>query len=76
MRTMTVLAIACSALAAQGALGAEEPEVVQVTAGRIAEPWLKVPQAITVVTPEEIERMTPQVMTDLLRGQPGMFPQS
>ena len=54
----------------------EGVEVVQITAGRIAEPWLRVPQPITVVTPQEIERQTPQVMVDLLRGHPGIFPQS
>lgn len=71
----TLLATA-PVLVAVTAFAAEEPEVIQITAGRIAESWLEVPQAVTVVTPAEIERMTPQVMTDLLRGQPGMFPQS
>jgi len=54
----------------------EVTEVMQVTAGRIAEPWLSVPQPMTVLTKDEIDRQSPQVMTDLLRGQSGVFTQS
>ena len=54
----------------------EPTEVMQITAGRTSESWLEVPQAVTVVTEAEIERETPQVMTDLLRGHTGVFPQS
>jgi outer membrane receptor protein involved in Fe transport len=49
---------------------------IQITAGRVMEGQADVPQAVTVVGRELIERSTPQVMTDLLRGQPGVFTQS
>jgi outer membrane receptor protein involved in Fe transport len=51
-------------------------EPIQVTAGRVEEGSFDVPKSITVVDREQIERATPQVMTDLLRGQPGVFTQS
>lgn len=46
---------------------------VQVTAGRQTEGVLDVPQPVTVLTRRQIERRSPQVMTELLRGQPGAF---
>lgn len=55
---------------------AVELETMQVTAGRLQEGAADVPQPVTVVSREQIERATPQVMTDLLRGQTGVFLQS
>jgi len=46
---------------------------VQVTAGRDPEPEFEVPQPVTVLTAEDIAEKTPQVMAELLRGQPGVF---
>lgn len=46
---------------------------VQVTASRIAEPSFNVPQPVTVLTAADIAEKTPQVMAELLRGQPGVF---
>ena len=51
-------------------------ETMQVTAGRQSESQYQVPQPVTVVTREQIEKAAPQVMTDLLRGQVGVFTQS
>lgn len=53
-----------------------ELETMQVTAGRQSESQYQVPQPVTVVTREQIEKAAPQVMTDLLRGQVGVFTQS
>jgi outer membrane receptor protein involved in Fe transport len=49
---------------------------MQVTAGRQSESQYQVPQPVTVVTRDQIEKAAPQVMTDLLRGQVGVFTQS
>lgn len=49
---------------------------VQVTAGCIGQPLAEVPQPVTVVDADAIARAAPQVLTDLLRGQPGVFTQS
>jgi len=46
---------------------------VQVTASRVAEPSFAVPQPVTVLTAEDISDKSPQVMAELLRGQPGVF---
>jgi outer membrane receptor protein involved in Fe transport len=62
------------AAAAQGGLMVL-PDL-QVTAGRGAQPLSAVPQPVTVVNAADIERATPQVVGDLLRGQPGVFLQS
>lgn len=65
--------------AACTALAQEEPaprDVIVVTAGRAEEFAAAAPQSISVVTQEAIERESPQVLTDLLRGQPGVFTQS
>lgn len=68
-------------LAGWAVAGAQEGDPVelstlQVTAGRLQEDAAEVPQPVTVISREQIERSTPQVMTDLLRGQPGVFLQS
>lgn len=49
---------------------------LQVTAGRRAEAGFDVPQAVTIVSPEDIERATPRTVADLLRGQAGAYVQS
>ena len=46
---------------------------VQVTAARVPEPAFAVPQPIAVLDADEIAKKTPQVMAELLRGQPGVF---
>ncbi len=46
---------------------------VQVTASRFAESTFEVPQPVTVLTAKDISERTPQVMAELLRGQPGVF---
>jgi hemoglobin/transferrin/lactoferrin receptor protein len=55
---------------------ATQLDPIQVTAGRVEEGQFDVPQPITVVDRDQIERAAPQVMTDLLRGQTGVFTQS
>ncbi|HEX4871545.1 MAG TPA: TonB-dependent receptor [Nevskiaceae bacterium] len=62
------------ALAAEDAPVSLDP--VQVTAGRIRETVFEAPQGVTVVGREQIERQAPGVMSDLLRGEPGVFTQS
>jgi len=77
MRVATaVLAMALAGAAAAQESGPVELDSMQVTAGRNPEPTLGVPQPVTVITREQIERQSPQVMTDLLRGQTGVFLQS
>ncbi|HEX4894916.1 MAG TPA: TonB-dependent receptor [Solimonas sp.] len=49
---------------------------IQVTAGRDETAAARVPQAMTVLLPEQIESQVPQTWTDLLRGTPGVFLQS
>ena len=72
--------LAALALLPFAALAAEESPValspVQVTAARGAEAAFEVPQAVTVLTEAQLEVQSPQVMADLLRGQPGAFVQS
>lgn len=46
---------------------------VQVTATRESEPSFEVSQPVTVLTAADIAGKTPQVMAELLRGQPGVF---
>ena len=50
-----------------------ELEVMQVTAGRQAESQYQVPQAVTVVTREDIARQGPQVIAQALAYQTGAF---
>lgn len=70
----------CSATATHADEGEEsaaaELSPVQVTAGRHAGAQADVPQPVSVVTHEDIERQVPQSWTDLLRGEPGVFTQS
>ena len=46
---------------------------VQVTAGRTPQPEFLVPQPVTVIDAEEIERKSPQVMAELMRGEAGVY---
>ena len=46
---------------------------VQVTATRSAESSFDVPQPVTVLTRDDIAERSPQVVGELLRGQPGVF---
>lgn len=48
---------------------------VQVTATRREEAVLEVPVGITVVDRDQIERMAPQTVSDLLHGEPGTYVQ-
>jgi outer membrane receptor protein involved in Fe transport len=59
--------------AAAQAEPAVELETMQVTAGRHAESQYLVPQPVTVVTREEIERLGPQVIPQALAYEPGAF---
>jgi outer membrane receptor protein involved in Fe transport len=49
---------------------------LQVTAGRSEQSLAAAPQAISVVDGAALDAATPQVVGDLLRGQPGVFLQS
>ena len=49
---------------------------LQVTAGRRAESTVDVPQPVTVLTRDDIERAPVQSWTEAMRGQPGAFVQS
>lgn len=56
----------------------EEPlllEEIQVTATREPRTPFEVPTGVTIVGPREIERRTPEVLPDLLRGEEGVFVQ-
>jgi TonB-dependent heme/hemoglobin receptor len=48
---------------------------VQVTATRREETVLEIPVGVTVVDREQIERMAPQTVADLLHGEPGTYVQ-
>jgi TonB-dependent heme/hemoglobin receptor len=48
---------------------------IQVTGTRREESVLEVPVGITVVDAEEIERMAPQTVSDMLHGEPGTYVQ-
>lgn len=68
-----LLALLCS-----GGAGAQESQSVelspvQVTAGRHADAQFAVPQPVTVVTREQIEKSSPQVMAEALRYEAGAF---
>jgi TonB-dependent heme/hemoglobin receptor len=68
----------CHTAAPVRAQDAPELEVmgtVQVTATRTAVSVFDVPAAVTVVGPEEIERESPRVVPDLLRGSAGVYVQ-
>lgn len=51
-------------------------ETIVVTAGRQAESGFEIPQAVTVVGREQIESKAARVISDLLRGEAGVFTQS
>lgn len=53
-----------------------ELETVVVTAGRQEEKAFEIPQAVTVVDRKAIEAQSPQVVSDLLRGETGVYTQS
>src|SRR5690606_17097652 len=76
MRGLTALAFACGCAAARGAETATELAPVQVTASRSEQALTEVPQAVSVVDSAGIARQSPQILGDLLRGQPGVFLQS
>ena len=48
-------------------------ETQQITATRTTSNSFDVPTAVTTVSSDEIERQTPQIVPDLLRGQTGVF---
>lgn len=50
-------------------------ETMQITASRTGANSFDVPTAVTVVGQEEIDRQTPQILPDLLRGQTGVYVQ-
>jgi outer membrane receptor protein involved in Fe transport len=50
-----------------------ELDPIQVTAGRQSEPQYQVPQPVTVLTQEQLEKLNPQAMTEALRYEPGAF---
>lgn len=75
------LPLALGAAACCGLLQAAEPvstdaallDPVQVTASRAAAATFAVPQPVTVVSREEIDKRTPQVFAEALRGEAGVF---
>lgn len=66
------LLLACGASFAQDE-APTELEVMQVTAGRQPESQYQVPQAVTVVTREQLDELNPQVIAQALAYQPGAF---
>jgi outer membrane cobalamin receptor len=50
-------------------------EEIQVTATREPRTPFEIPTAVTIIGPKEIERLSPQVLPDLLRGEVGTFVQ-
>lgn len=58
-----------------GAESARRLDRVQVTATRREEAALEIPVAVTVVDADEILRMAPQTVADLLHGEPGTYVQ-
>lgn len=78
MRRWLIVAAAAAAAAGQARANDApvELETVQVTASRSEARVGEVPQALTVVTRDQIEREAPQTWTELLRGQPGAFTQA
>ncbi len=72
LHSAVALAAAVFCLPALGA-DATRLDPVQVTATRAAESAFNVAQPVTVLTAEDISEKTPQVMAELLRGQPGVY---
>lgn len=63
-------------LACGAALAQDEPvalETLQVTAGRQPESQYQVPQAVTVVTADDLAGLNPQVIAQALAYEPGAF---
>lgn len=75
MRFLALAAILLAPLAVRADETPTHLSPLQVTATRGAQPQLDVAQPLTVLTREAIARASPQVMSDLLRGQPGAFVQ-
>ncbi len=76
MPAVALLALFSAAVYADIADEATVLSPIQVTAGRSERSLAEVPQAVTVIDAASIGRETPQIVTDLLRGQPGVFVQS
>ena len=74
-RTAVAVAAAafCFPVLADDTTPAAVLDPVQVTATRVAESVFDVPQPVTVLTAQDISEKSPQVMAELLRGQPGVF---
>lgn len=67
---------AALALAATTVVAADEPvqlSPVQVTATRQSEGVFEAPQALTVLTAEDLAELNPQVMAQAFRDQPGAY---
>ena len=65
-----VVTLGCTSALADASI---QLDPVQVTATRAPESSFEVPQPLTVLTAEDIAKKTPQVMGELLRGQPGVY---
>lgn len=74
-RSAVSLAVAafCLPVWADDATTAAILDPVQVTATRSAATSFEVAQPVTVLDTEDIRSKTPQVMAELLRGEPGVF---
>ena len=74
-RSAASLAVAafCLPVWADDATTAAILDPVQVTATRSAATSFEVAQPVTVLDTEDIRSKTPQVMAELLRGEPGVF---
>ncbi len=76
---MFLFALVLAAHAVRAAAQDSDPaqlEPLQVTAGRSLQDSAAVPQALSLVDRDQIARQAPRVVTDLLRGQTGVFLQS
>ncbi|MDP3856234.1 MAG: TonB-dependent receptor [Stagnimonas sp.] len=69
----SLLAIAAAMLASPAFADPVILEPVQVTAGRLPEPGFELPQPLTVLDAEAIDKKSPQVMAELLRGEAGVY---
>ena len=77
---LIVTLVSLLALMVPGPARTQEPELIlleeiQVTATREPRTSFDVPTGVTIVGPKEIERRTPEVLPDLLRGAEGVFVQ-
>lgn len=73
MFTPRHLAMAAALVAAPAYADSVLLDPVQVTATRGSAGSFEVAQPVTVLTDDDIAEKTPQVMAELLRGQPGVF---